>query len=129
MACRCDHCGGKGKVVKDKCPSCQGRKVKRGSNQFTVQIEQGMWDGQELVYEGEADQSPDYSAGNVVYKLRVQSHPVFRREGDHLYVTQVLSLRQGLLGFNTSLVHLSGETLVLSRQTPTQHGTRDSFHD
>jgi DnaJ-related protein SCJ1 len=45
----CDVCGGKGKVIKEHCHVCKGNKVKRGNEQYTVNIEKGMTSGQQVV--------------------------------------------------------------------------------
>ncbi|KAJ1339559.1 hypothetical protein BSLG_005806 [Batrachochytrium salamandrivorans] len=95
----CNVCNGRGKIVKSKCPVCDGLKVKRGSSQITVQVEKGMANDQELVYEGEADQSPDVATGHVKFTLRVAEHERFTRVGDNLYMNDAISLREALLGF------------------------------
>jgi DnaJ-class molecular chaperone len=41
----CNVCGGQGKVIKTKCPHCRGEKTKRGSHEFTLEIEKGMGQG------------------------------------------------------------------------------------
>lgn len=38
----CDKCGGKGKIVKTKCPHCKGSKVVRDAEIVDVAIERGM---------------------------------------------------------------------------------------
>jgi DnaJ-related protein SCJ1 len=45
----CDVCQGKGKVIRHACSVCGGRKVKRGNEQYTINIEKGMKDGQVIV--------------------------------------------------------------------------------
>eukprot|EP00842_Homolaphlyctis_polyrhiza_P006610 jgi/Hompol1/6950/HPOL_005131-RA len=118
----CDVCGGRGKIVQAKCPACSGHKVKRGSTQMTVQIERGMMDGQTIVFEGEADQSPDHRAGDLVFNIRTRPHPVFTRKGDNLYMSTVLTLRDALLGFKRTFKHLDGSDLVIERTAVTQPG-------
>ncbi len=47
--------------------------------------------------------------GNVVFKLRErQGHPRFRREGNDLHHTMHISLKEALLGFRKSILHLDG---------------------
>ena len=124
----CEVCSGKGKVVKSKCTSCHGEKVKRGSSLFTVTIEKGMNQGSHLRYEGEGDQSPDHSAGDVVFDLNIVPHSLFDRKGDHLYVTETISLKEALLGFQHKLLHLDGRMIEISRKdVTTQPGTRLIF--
>ncbi|RUP46320.1 hypothetical protein BC936DRAFT_147091 [Jimgerdemannia flammicorona] len=49
MQTTCDQCGGRGKVIREQCPVCKGKKVKRGNGQLTIQVEKGMEDGQTIV--------------------------------------------------------------------------------
>ncbi|KXS11886.1 heat shock protein DnaJ family protein [Gonapodya prolifera JEL478] len=123
MQTTCDVCGGKGKVVRTKCPHCQGKKVKRRSNQISVAIERGMTDGQKIVFEREGDQSPDVTPGDVVFTLKTAEHPVFTRVGDNLYTHETITLQEALVGFRKVLKHLDGSEVILDRNgTVTQPG-------
>jgi DnaJ-related protein SCJ1 len=46
---QCDHCQGKGKVIRHVCSVCRGNKVKRGNEQYTISIEKGLKDGSVIV--------------------------------------------------------------------------------
>ncbi|KAI9346086.1 hypothetical protein DFJ73DRAFT_838273 [Zopfochytrium polystomum] len=116
MQTTCDVCGGKGKIVKSKCASCHGHKVKRGSRQLTVTIERGMQDGQRIVFEHEGDEHPDQAAGDVVFTVQTLPHPVFIRTGNDLRIKRNISLKEALLGFSFSLKHLDGKDIVIKRE-------------
>ncbi|ORZ31091.1 hypothetical protein BCR44DRAFT_84479 [Catenaria anguillulae PL171] len=121
----CDECGGKGKVVKHKCPVCSGSKVQRGSSQLTVSVERGMQPGSRIVFEREADASPDYSPGDAVFVLEEVPHPVFVREGVNNLRTKVqIGLVEALGGFERAITHLDGHKVTLKRDkgTVTQPG-------
>ncbi|KAJ3300748.1 DnaJ- protein scj1 [Borealophlyctis nickersoniae] len=122
MQTTCDACGGRGKVIKSKCSACAGHKVKRGSHQFTVTVERGMSDGQRIVFEQEGDESPDITPGDVVFIVRTVPHPVFTRKGSNLYMKEVLTLKEALLGFQKVVKHLDGKDLTISRDGVTQPG-------
>jgi DnaJ-related protein SCJ1 len=122
MQTTCNSCGGKGRVVSEKCPHCKGHKVKRGSTQQTIYIEKGMNDGARIEFEGESDQSPDYSAGDLIFTLKQIPHPVFTREGMNLQMKHTITLKDALLGFETTVNHLDGEKLVLKRDSVTHNG-------
>ncbi|KAJ3174677.1 DnaJ- protein scj1 [Irineochytrium annulatum] len=116
MQTTCDVCGGKGKVIKSKCASCQGHKVKRGSHQFTVTVERGMADGQAITFENEGDEHPDQAAGDVVFVVKTLPHETFTRAGDNLTVKRTISLKDALLGFEFKLKHLDGEDVTIERK-------------
>ena len=118
----CDVCRGKGKIIKSKCPHCQGSKVKRGSHEITVTIERGVPNGQKIVFDGEADESPDASAGNLVLVVVTDPHPIFTRIAHNLYMTETISLQEALLGFKRSIKHLDGSLVKFSRTSVTVPG-------
>jgi len=119
----CDKCGGKGNIVSSHCPACKGAKIKRGSHQITVTIEKGMKDGTKIEFEGESDQSPDYQAGDVIFTLKQVPHGIFTRQGDlNLVMKHAITLKQALLGFETSFKHMDGQEIPLVRKEVTQDG-------
>ncbi|CAM6001200.1 unnamed protein product, partial [Sphagnum balticum] len=117
---QCSKCGGKGKIVKSKCNVCHGTKVRRGSSHLSVEVERGMIDGQEIVFERQSDQGPDITPGDIKFVIRQRPHAVFVREGDNLYTKQALSLKEALLGFKREITHLDGHQVVLERDQVTQ---------
>lgn len=46
---QCHVCEGKGKVIEHVCPSCSGKKVRRGNENYSIHIEKGMKDGHKIV--------------------------------------------------------------------------------
>ncbi|KAL1977286.1 hypothetical protein VTN31DRAFT_145 [Thermomyces dupontii] len=125
----CDKCGGKGKRIKKPCPVCHGRRVVRKPTTFSATIERGMGTGSRIVFENEADESPDWVAGDLIVTL-VESEPAlgkndeertdgtfFRRKGKDLFWKEVLSLREAWMGgWTRNLTHLDGHIVRLGRQ-------------
>lgn len=66
----CPDCGGRGKVIKKVCPHCKGAKTVDHTQHYTLEIPRGMPEGQEVVFEGEADENPDWEAGDIVLRVR-----------------------------------------------------------
>lgn len=128
MQVHCDRCGGRGKTIKHKCPVCQGQRVIRKETPVSLTIQRGMADGTKIAYEGEADASPDYVAGDLIVTL-VEKQPdlegdnddrvdgaFFRRKGDDLFWREVLSLREAWMGdWTRNLTHLDGHIVQLKR--------------
>jgi DnaJ-related protein SCJ1 len=123
----CDACGGRGETIKHKCPHCHGRRVVRKTTLVDVKIERGVARGERLVYENEADESPEWVAGDLVVHLaekppsmadneKRQDGAFFRRKGDDLYWTEVLSLREAWMGdWTRNLTHLDDHVVRLGR--------------
>jgi DnaJ-related protein SCJ1 len=126
---QCDQCGGEGKSIKHKCKVCGGAKVVRRPSTFTASVEKGMPKGHKLIFENEADEHPDYVAGNLVVTV-MEAEPelsedeghrndgtFFRRKGDDLYWKEVLSLREAWMGgWERNVTHLDGHVVHLSRK-------------
>lgn len=126
---QCDQCGGQGKSIKHKCKVCGGSKVVRRQTTLTATIEKGMPKGSKIVFESEADEHPDYVAGNLnvyIYETEpeVSQDPGFRHDGtffrrkdNDLYWKEVISLREAWMGeWSRNITHLDGHTVHLSRK-------------
>jgi DnaJ-related protein SCJ1 len=121
----CGHCGGTGKTVKNKCPTCKGAKVGKGTSTIELDLERGMKEGHQIVFEMEADQSPDLIPGDVIIAVRSRKHDVFTRRDDiHLEMTLKLTLKEALLGFRRSVTHMDGHVFEISRNEITPYGTQ-----
>jgi DnaJ-class molecular chaperone len=57
-----------------------------------ITIEKGMKDGDEIVFEREAEQIPDMIPGDVIFTLKQQPHSKFKRVGDNLFTDVEISL-------------------------------------
>ncbi|KZV72642.1 DnaJ-domain-containing protein [Peniophora sp. CONT] len=119
----CNECGGRGKVIKKKCPHCRGEKVIDYSGSYTLEITPGAPEGHEVIFEGEADESPDWEAGDVVLRVRTQKQKGgFRRKETSLYWKETIGVDEALLGFERNLTHLDGHVVPLKRTGVTQPG-------
>jgi DnaJ-related protein SCJ1 len=125
----CDKCGGQGKRIKNPCPVCQGNRVVRKSVETTAEIEPGMDRGTRLVFENEADESPDWVAGDLIVILDEKEPELgredvertdgtfFRRKGKDLYWKETLSLREAWMGeWSRNVTHLDGHVVRLGRK-------------
>lgn len=60
MQVPCETCRSTGKVAKDRCKRCKGRKVTTEKKYLDVYVEKGMADGQKITMKGEGDQEVKY---------------------------------------------------------------------
>ena len=58
----------------------------------------------------------------MVFVISEGKHPTFRREGNNLYTSITVSLKQALLGFDKTFKHLDGRTVDVIREEVTQPG-------
>lgn len=54
-------------------------------------------------------------AGEVVFKIQVLPHKRFIRDGDDLKLTQEITLKQALLGFDITIKHLDGHEVEIKK--------------
>ncbi|KUI72626.1 DnaJ-related protein spj1 [Cytospora mali] len=126
---QCDQCGGRGKVIKHKCPVCNGARVVRNPTTVALTVERGAARDSKLVYENEADASPDYEAGDLIVTLTEkepdleQDNPdrvdgvFFRRKDDDLFWKEVISLREAWMGdWERNITHLDGHVVKIGRK-------------
>ncbi|PYH45828.1 putative DnaJ domain protein [Aspergillus saccharolyticus JOP 1030-1] len=122
----CDKCGGQGKTVKKPCPMCAGQRVVRKEVETFASIEPGMGKGTRIVFENEADESPDWIAGDLVLILEEREPELvpeghdgtfFRRKGRDLFWKEALSLREAWMGeWTRNITHLDGHVVQVGRQ-------------
>jgi len=106
MQSQCGACGGAGKSFKTK----QEREV------LEVHIQKGSPDGHKVTFREMADEHPDADAGDVVFTLKQQEHPVFKRKGADLFIERKISLVEALCGFELEVTHLDGRKLLIKTQ-------------
>ena len=124
----CDKCAGKGKTIKHPCKVCGGSRVVKKTATHTLHVEKGMPKGSRIVYENEADESPDWVAGDLVVHVGEKEAEYgnegqrtdgafFRRKGRDMFWKEVLSLREAWMGdWERNLSHLDGHVVRLSRK-------------
>ncbi|KAL9614806.1 MAG: hypothetical protein Q9167_000716 [Letrouitia subvulpina] len=128
---QCDRCGGKGKTIKRPCKACGGSRVVRKVSTHTLVVEKGMPRGARVVYENEADESPDWEAGDLVVVVAEKEAELdtalaegertdgafMRRKGRELFWKEVLSLREAWMGgWSRNLTHMDGHVVRLGRE-------------
>ena len=118
----CEKCGGKGKIVKSKCPHCGGKKVEMGAVDHFLIIEKGMPDGHRIVFKSSWDEAPETNPGDLTFILKTSPHPVFKREGNDLRMKLEISLLEALVGFSKEITHMDGHVFTVSSDSVTIPG-------
>lgn len=109
----CSDCNGEGETInqKDKCKDCNGKKVAQERKILEVFIDKGMVDGQKIPFNGEGDQTPGVTPGDVIIQLEEKPHPSFKRKGADLFVEVKLDLLTALAGGQFAVTHLDDRVL------------------
>ncbi|KAL4732343.1 DnaJ-like protein xdj1 [Fusarium chlamydosporum] len=114
----CDHCQGSGQVFKekDRCKKCKGKRTTQEKKVLEIYIPRGSMQGERIVLEGEADQYPDQTPGDIVFTLVEEPHDFFTRIGHDLSAELTVSLGEALSGFSrTVFKHLDGRGIHIER--------------
>lgn len=96
----CPKCQGKGTIIKNPCKKCHGNKVVRKMKEFKAHVEPGFKRNHVVILQGEAEKHPDVEPGDLYIALseNAQNNLGYRRRGNHLYRTEVISLKEALQG-------------------------------
>jgi DnaJ-class molecular chaperone len=106
----CPECGGTGQKDGKTCPACRGRGVVRRPRTLDVNIPPGVRDGSviRLAAQGEAG-SAGAQPGDLLLRVRILPHPVFRVVGDGDLETEVaITPWEAALGGKVTVPTLDG---------------------
>lgn len=106
----CDACGGKGSLVDTPCSSCKGHGYVKASKKKQVSIPAGIDDGENLRVRGEGNDGRNGGpAGDLILRVRVSPHPIFKRNGQDIYCDIPISYTEAALGADISVPTLEGD--------------------
>lgn len=89
----CPDCHGHGRVIKRVCPHCGGAKVVDHHQSYTLEIIPGMPENHDIVFEGEADESPDWDAGDIIIRVKSKKEKGgWRRKESSLYWKETIGI-------------------------------------
>jgi molecular chaperone DnaJ len=108
----CPRCHGTGKNV-SPCPVCHGEGVVNRTEPLEVRIKPGTRDGQRIRIPGKGNAGQGGGQpGDLYVIIRTDDHPVFRREGDDVYVTVPVTATEAALGAKIEVPTIDGRALL-----------------
>jgi molecular chaperone DnaJ len=120
----CPQCRGTGRQAETRCPRCGGAQMEMRTEPQTVQVAPGLADGARIRVpdKGHAGRNGG-EPGDLYVTVRVEAHPIFRREGDDLHVGVPIAIHEAALGAKVDVPSLEGHARL--RVPPgTQSGQR-----
>src|SRR5712675_189087 len=88
---QCPRCHGTGKNL-TTCPTCHGEGTVMKTEPLEVRIKAGTRDGQRIRLPGKGNAGAHGgTAGDLYAIIRTEAHPIFRRDGDDIYLTVPVS--------------------------------------
>lgn len=120
----CPECKGKGSIIKERCPICQGTGKKRITDKISINIPAGVDDGQSLRVRGKGDAGDNGGpSGDLYVVISIKRHDIFERDEYDVYVEMPITFVQATLGCELDVPTLDGK---VKHKIPegTQSGTK-----
>lgn len=118
----CPRCRGRGQIITDPCRPCGGRGVQEETRTLSVKVPPGVDTGDRIRLGGEGEAGGQGGpAGDLYVQIAVREHPLFTREGRHLYCEVPISFPDAALGGELEVPTLDGR-VKLKIPAETQSG-------
>lgn len=106
----CPACQGAGKIIREKCTTCRGTRYQVQTSKLDVKIPAGVDNDMQLCLRGEGETGEGGGPnGDLYVDIRVNSHPLFERDGRHLQCLVPITYSQAALGADLEIPILTGK--------------------
>jgi molecular chaperone DnaJ len=104
----CPRCHGTGKNI-STCPVCRGEGTVERTEPLEIRIKPGTRDGQRIRIAGKGNAGTrGGSTGDLYVIIRTGEHPLFRRDGDDIYLTVPVTVPEAALGAKIEVPTIDG---------------------
>ncbi|WP_433499261.1 molecular chaperone DnaJ [Sphaerimonospora sp. CA-214678] len=119
----CRDCRGRGLLVDDPCPVCDGSGRGKSTRTIQARIPAGVGDGQRIRIKGKGAPGENGGpAGDLYVLVHVKPHSVFGRSGENLTVTVPVTFPEAALGAEIKVPTLKGMPVTLRIPEGTPNG-------
>ena len=109
----CPNCGGEGKIIKNKCPECQGNGVVKSEEIIELNIPAGVADGMQLSVRGQGNAGARNGVpGDLIILIEEEKDKNFERDGNDLIHELFISFPQAALGATIEVPIINGTAEV-----------------
>ncbi len=106
----CPQCSGRGKIIKNPCNTCRGKGKVRRTQKIKVNIPAGVNAGQSVRVRGEGNVGVNGGPnGDLLAEIYIKRHPIFERDGMHVYCEVPITFTQAALGGEIEIPTLDGK--------------------
>jgi len=105
----CPKCHGRGTIIKERCNSCNGRGYLEEKNTITVDIPEGINNGNQIRAAGKGNIDEYDRQGDLYIHIIVKEDEHFIRNNDDVYIEVPVFFTQAALGENIKIPTLRGE--------------------
>ena len=119
----CHTCNGRGQMIKDPCPKCDGAGRISQERNLSVNIPAGIEDGTRIRLTGEGEAGTRGGpSGDLYIFLSIKPHEFFQRDGSDLYCKVPISMATAVLGGQFEVATLDGTQTRVKVPEGTQNG-------
>lgn len=117
----CPKCHGEGTIIKNPCTQCQGNGRIKKSKTLAVKIPSGVDTGDRIRLNGEGEAGTNGGPyGDLYVEMHIESHPIFKREGNNLSCEVPINFTLAALGGEIEIPSLEGKVkLKIPAETQT----------
>lgn len=109
----CPTCGGEGRIITNKCTSCQGNGVVRDEEIISINIPPGVAEGMQLSLSGKGNAGARGGiAGDLLVLIEEEKHPELERDGNNLIHNLFISIPDAALGTQVDVPTVEGKARV-----------------
>ncbi|MBN2208665.1 MAG: molecular chaperone DnaJ [Candidatus Coatesbacteria bacterium] len=110
MSSTCPRCRGSGRLIKNRCHVCKGKKLVKKRASVSIDIPPGVEDGNYVTLRGEGHETPGGTPGDLHVVFNVRRHKLFKRNGSDIVCELPISFAQAALGTHIEVPTLRSST-------------------
>ena len=119
----CPTCGGEGRIIKNKCPDCQGNGVVKGEEIIDLEIPAGVSDGMQLALRGKGNAGARNGVpGDLIVQIIEEKSNDFIRDEENIIYNLFISISQAVLGDNVEIPLINGTKTTVKIPAGIQSG-------
>lgn len=109
----CSACRGEGKTFKTTCNTCRGKGVIKNNKNINLRVPSGVDNEDQMRMSGKGSAGSNGGPnGDIYIEFRVKEHPLFKRDGKHIYLEVPLTISEAALGCKKSIPTIDGTQKV-----------------
>ncbi len=101
----CPECNGTGDIPEEKCSECNGSGITENEEEITVDIPEGVKDGQRLRVNGKGHTARNGNSGDLYIFVSVEAHDSLEKKDSDLYTTVKIGVGDAALGTKVEVPH------------------------
>lgn len=120
----CNFCNGTGKIIKNKCPDCNGNGFNKVREDLNIEIPAGINSGQQIRVSQKGGRGVNGGHnGDLYIEIKVSPHQFFKRDGNDIHLVVPIDFIDAALGTTINVPTVYKDSLSLKVPEGVQPGT------